>query len=429
MDVLKVLATKNNAFGETVVSSLLNYFLDPMADHGLGSAFLVSYLKALAPGMPFIDKALLERLSRIQLDSNLDVRVSAEWPGVESASGGRRIDSVLHITNGSRTYLIATEIKIYGRSSSDETQLGAYVDMLTEAKASIASESEEEAKSSDVQCGLAYIIPGDSRKGLALARSATAACREKGIAGVVVVPWAESDEVKGYDGLKSPMAMEAVIHDVLKRNYFGETSPADPGAVEIVRGLRNAALMNFDYRYLATSSHGQFPSNDAFLDGLEENQFVLLECFKKAAEKTLGANRLIANPLHTSIGVPLRSRPEPGKNNSLCRILTVDSYETGAILDRLVLQISKKYYDSNIEEIEKTLESCPLVATMTDMRPDGERLFHENGKKNEDVYRISFTADAERDEIQANAMTSWFASFLDTLKSAYHDDKGRTEAT
>ncbi len=36
MDVLKVLATKNNAVGETVVSSFLNYFLDPIADHGLG---------------------------------------------------------------------------------------------------------------------------------------------------------------------------------------------------------------------------------------------------------------------------------------------------------------------------------------------------------------------------------------------------------
>ena len=100
-----------------------------------------------------------------------------------------------------------------------------------------------------VQCRLAYIIPGDSRKGLAFARQVSVECREKGIAGVVLVPWAETDEVKGYEGEKVSIPKEAMLHDVLRRNCFGETSPADPGAVEIARVLRNAALKNFDYKH------------------------------------------------------------------------------------------------------------------------------------------------------------------------------------
>jgi hypothetical protein len=373
--------------------------------------------------MPFLEKGLLERLDRSQLDGNLDVRVAAEWPGVDSSSGGRRIDSVLHISDGNKTYLIASEIKIYGRSSSDETQLGAYVEMLTEARASFASDfaADPAGRNMEMHCGLAYIIPGDSKKGLAFAKAASDECHAKGIAGVVVLPWAESDEVKGYNGTKAMVPMEAVLHEVLRQNYYGETSPADPGAAEIARGLRNAALRNFDYKYLASSTRGQFPSNGAFLDGLDEDQLVLLECFRKAAVKTLGAKRLFANALHTSIGVPVRSQPEPGKNNSLCRILTVDAYETGAPLDRFVLQISKKYYAVGIEVVRTSLEACPLKAALTDTRPDGEMLFHENGKKNEPVYRITFTTELGKRNIQEEEMTSWFASFLETLKKAYSD--------
>lgn len=63
-----------------------------------------------------------------------------------------------------------------------------------------------------------------------------------------------------------------------------------------------------------TSAHGQFPNNDTFQDGLDEDQLVLLEYFKRTVEKTLGAKRLVANSLHPSIGVPIRNQSEPGKN-------------------------------------------------------------------------------------------------------------------
>jgi len=422
MDILRILATRNKAFGETVVSSIFNFLLDPYADHGFGSAFLVQYLRALAEHWTFLDGDTLKRLASCQLSEEPMVRVVAEWSSQESKQSGRRIDSLLQITLGKKLYLIATELKIYGRSSSDETQLQAYVEMLNEERVRYLEKLDEGQNYSpaDITCALAYLIPGDSKKGLEYARQATELCRKNNIHGVLVVPWAHAKEVEVYDGPLAVRSLEEVLRAVLEDSYYGEVSPADQGAVDIVRCLRNAAKKNFEYRYLGTyTRNGQFPDDVTFRDGLDDYQRTLLDCFTSAAERVLPRRPLRANPLHTSIGVPMKAQPMKGENNSLCRIMTVEAYETGVPLDRFVLQLSKQYYEAKIDIVKKALTAFPIKTELLDQDADGNPLFHENGKDNEPVYRIHFHPGNVDLEAKKDEIVGGFISLIESLKEAY----------
>lgn len=422
MDILRVLATRNKAFGETVVSSIFNYFLDPYADHGFGSVFLVQYLKTLTEHWTFLDEDTLKRLASCQLSEEPTVRVTAEWSSQESKQSGRRIDSLLQITLGKKLYLIATEVKIYGRSSSDDTQLQAYVEMLNEERERHIEKLDEGQNYSpaDIVCALAYLIPGDSKKGLEYARQATELCRKNNIYGVLVVPWAIAKEVETYDGPYTKKSLEEVLRAILEDSYYGEVSPADQGAVDIVRCLRNAAKKNFEYRYLGSySKSGQFPDDAIYRDGLDDAQRTLLDCFTSAAEKVLPKRPLRANPLHTSIGVPLKTQPKKGENNSLCRIMTVESYESVIPLDRFVLQLSKQYYETKIDLVKKALSAFPIKNELLDHDADGKPLYHENGKENEPVYRIHFYPGNQDMAAKRDEIVSGFVSLIESLKEAY----------
>ncbi len=422
MDILRVLATQNKAFGETVVSSIFNYLLDPYADHGFGSTFLVQYLRALSEHWDFLDEDMLKRLASCQLSDEPTVRVAAEWRSQESTQSGRRIDSLLQITMGKKLYLIATELKIYGRSSSDETQLQAYVEMLKEERARYLEKLEDGQNydPADITCALVYLIPGDSKKGLDYARQATDLCRKNDIQGVLVVPWAHAKEIDAYAGLHTTRSMEAVLHTVLEDTYYGEVSPADQGAVDIVRSLRNVAKKNFEYRYLGSFTRsGQFPDDGTYRDGLQEDQRTLLDCFTSAAEKALPKRPLRANPLHTSIGIPIRAQPKKGENNSLCRIMTVESYETGGPLDRFVLQLSKRYYESTIEGVRKALDAFPVKTELLDQDRGGKPFYHENGKENEPVFRIMFHPEAGMVGKNREAVVAGYSALIQAMLAAY----------
>jgi len=422
MDILRVLATRNKAFGETVVSSIFNYLLDPYADHGFGSAFLVQYLRILAERWDFLSRDVLERIATCQLSEEPIVRVAAEWSGEASAKSGRRIDSLLQITLGKKLYLIATEVKIYGRSASDDSQLKAYVEMLKEERERHIDGSEEADTydPADIVCALAYLIPGDSKKGLEYARETTELCRAIGIEGVLVVPWADANEVAAYDGFRTKRPMEAVLRAVLDDTYYGEVSPADQGAVDIVRAVRNAAKRNFEYRFLGTFSRsGQFPDDSTYRDGLQEDQLALLDCFTSAASKVLPKRPLRANPLHTSIGVPRTANPKKGENNSLCRIMTVESYKTGLPLDRFVLQLSKRYYESTIEGVRKALDAFPVKVQLLDKDLAGKPFHHENGKENEAVFRIMFHPEAGMVGKNREAVVTGYSALIQAMLAAY----------
>jgi len=422
MDILQVLATRNNAFGETVVSSIFNYLLDPYADHGFGSTFLVQYLRTLAEHWTFLDEPMLKRIASCQLSEEQMVRVIPEWNRQDSTQSGRRIDSLIQISIGKKLFIIATEVKIFGRSSSDETQLQAYVEMLNEERDRYLDITEEGQNygPSDITCALAYLIPGDSKKGLEYARDASALCWKNNIHGVLVVPWAHSKEVDTYSGSHTAKSLEEVLHAILEYSYYGEASPADQSAIDIVRCLRNASKKNFNYQELGTPSRTwQFPDYTTYQDRLEDNQRVLLDSFKSAVEKVLPKWSLRLNPLHTSIGIPLKAQPKKGENNSLCRIITVESYKTGGPIDRFVLQLSKQYYETKIDLVKKALSAFPIKTELIDQDADGRPLYHENGKNNEPVYRIQFYTGNQDLATKQDEIVSGFVSLIESLKEAY----------
>jgi hypothetical protein len=433
MDILKVLATKNSGLGETVVSSIFNYLLDPCADHGFGGAFLARYLSALSGSLGFLDEELLKRLRDCALADDPEVLVTPEWTYADSAADaaaaakgtGRRIDSALRIAWGKKLYLIATELKIYARSSSDDSQLEAYVKMLRDERRSYLEDPGEgrSYEASDIECALIYLIPGDSKRGLEYARKATKACLEEPrIHGVVVAPWARSKLVESYEGPRASKPMERIFYELLRDDYYGEASPADQEAAVIVRSLRNAARKNFDYAYLAPPSRsGQFPDDATYRDGLLEDHRSLLESFAGAAKEVLGAKRLVANPFHTSIGVPLRAEPERGRNNALCRILTVDSYRTGAPLGGFVLELGRKHYQDTRAAVEAAVDAFPIRAKLVEARDGGAPLYHESGKENEPVFRILFEPEEGAVKARRDPVTKGFAALIRALKDAYRD--------
>lgn len=420
MDILKIMATRNNGFGETVVSSLFNYLLDPYADHGFESRFLVRYLKALAEKLPTIDEHFLKRLEHCTDEDSPRIAVIPEWnvEGIEQK--WRRIDSVISIKYRNKAFLIATEVKIYGNSSSDDSQLPAYADMLNTVRQSYLDPSSEgfDPAIKEVHCALVYLIPGDADKGLKLADKAAADCKAKDIAGVIVLPWRITDKMKGYAGQRAATSVEEMFKDLLEENYYGAASPADQSALDIVRSLRSAALKNFDFRYLAGNTRSsQFPDDISYRNGLEANHLELFDYFKVAAQ-VLFAKKVTANPLHTCIGIPIRVNPAKGEYNTLCRVLTVDSYETGAALDLFVLQLTKKYYEASEAQINEALNTFPVKAWMTSTREDGTVLYHENGKQNEEVYRIYFSPAGSTLEGQKDAIVAGFCRLLELFKAS-----------
>ena len=421
MDILKIMATRNNGFGETVVSSLLNYLLDPYADHGFESRFLVRYLKALGDKLPMIDEQLLKRLEHCSDEDAPRIAVIPEFKIDADEQKRRRIDSVISIKDRSKVYLIATEVKIYKNSSSDDTQLSAYAEILEILRQSYLDPSSAgfDPSIKEVHCALVYLIPGDADKGLKLADKAASDCKAKDITGVIVMPWRMTDTMKGYTGQRAATSVEEIFKELLEENYYGAASPADQSALDIVRSLRNAALKNFDFKYLAGNTRtSQFPDDISYRNGLEATQLELLDYFKLAAAQVLAAKKVTANPLHTSIGIPIKTNPGKGEYNTLCRVLTVDSYETGAGLDRFVLQLTKKYYEASETQIKEILKTFPVVASMVATREDGTVLYHENGKQNEKVYRVYFDSDGSTLEAKKDAIVAGFGKLLELFKAS-----------
>ena len=423
MDILKVLAFNNDrAVRETVVSSIFNYILDPHGDHGFGSTFLGKYLDALKGHLPFIDKSLLAGIEAYAKNDDLDIEVMPEWArGNEESLKYRRLDSLLRIRNRDQLYLIGTEIKIYADSSSDKDQLDAYAEMLV-AQKNIAVE-EEGIDVGSISTALVYLVPGDSWKAFSFASSSSKYCESLGIHGVVIVPWwnPDSGRVKIEAGHKVvEVAMDQLLREFLDAELHGDISPVDKQAADAVRSLRNASLKHFDFSVpVSNASDARFPTNTDYEDALEPDQKILLDCFRAAA-KAEGIKRPIAgNPRHTSIGIPAKENPRDG-NNTLCRILTVQSYEDPIPRDDFVLQLSKPVYEKDISKIEEILRNFVIKAHMADRDERGKLYYHENGKQNEVVYRINFQTSATKLELQdQTTITGQYIVLLKALKEIF----------
>ncbi|MDZ7794728.1 MAG: PD-(D/E)XK nuclease family protein [Spirochaetia bacterium] len=388
MDVLKVLAFNNDkTVRETVVSSFLNYFLDPQGDHGLGSELLLEFLEYMQEEVPELKKEVLDSIRSYQKASSTFITVSPEWSGSgEGPSTRRRLDSLISIKHESMAFLIGIEVKLYEGSVSDSEQLSAYAQMLSDYKSEIV-DAEELAEDS-VYPVLCYLVPSDSSKASSYAKAAKKTCKELGVSGVYVMGWS---------------LVEGFIKHVLDKQNDGSISPADTHAMHILKSLRNAAIKNFRFELPVIRSAAKFPSNSQYEEALGENK-LLLDRLRRAIEIDGIKRPLTASPRHTAIGIPAVANPGKGQFNSLCRVVTVDSYEEGNVLEQFVLQIDKGIYEKGFDEIKTTLNAFEGRADITDKDEKGNQYYHPNGKADEPVYRIRFTGPSEDEDTDINGL-------------------------
>ena len=396
MDVLKVLAFNNDkTVRETVVSSFLNYFLDPQGDHGLGGEVLLEFLKYLQEPVPELKRdEVLDSIRSYQKASNTFVTVSPEWSGSEEGPlTRRRLDSLISIMHKSVAFLIGIEVKLYEGSVSDAEQLSAYAQMLSQYKSEVAG--TEELSEDSVHPVLCYLVPSGSSKAESFARAAEEECKSLGVRGVYILEWS---------------VVEGFIKHVLDKQNDGSISPADPHALHTLKSLRNAAINNFRFEPPVIRSAAKFPSNSQYEEELGENK-LLLDRLRLAVGEVIAKRSLTATPLHTSIGIPANPHPTSQGNNTLCRIITVDSYEEGNVLDHFVLQIDKAIYEKGLDEIKKVLGAFEGRASISDTDEKGRQFYHPNGKETEAVYRIYFTGPAKEE----NTDIEGFRRLLETL--------------
>jgi hypothetical protein len=327
MDFLKVLAYNNDrTIREPVVSSILNYVLSPIADHGLCSEVIVELVRALKGSCSFVDDELVKRLHSFAYDKSVDVKVSSEWmPSLRSEFGGRRIDSLIEIKVDAKVYLFGIEVKIYDDSAQDPKQLEDYAAMLAmhgELVLEALRQENERAKPEDVKAALVYLIPGSSSKAMGFAQSASAVCKDKNIEGVIVLPWWPLTGTTSLSGAKvSGSSMDTVLQNVITAVVQGKASPCDAHALDLIRSLRNA--INHAFVFAPERGQSSFIDGQEYEQGLSESARQLLNEFRKAARDEGIKRPLAASPRHTSIGVPFAS-PAEGKNNTLCNWSPLD---------------------------------------------------------------------------------------------------------
>jgi hypothetical protein len=413
MDFLKVLALNNvGKVQETVVTSILNYFLDPHADHGLGSQFLYQYLDAIKSYCPFFNDSpykILEKIKKYQQNDRFDITVYPEWQIEENNAG--RIDSLVKVKYEDNVYLIATEVKIYGASVKDPDQLEAYIEML-ETECSNIKEDEDV---SNCSAALVYLIPEGSKLAYQYAEKASEKCSDS-VNGIIVLSWKKPEKSKVGNKIKMvDGSMEQIIKSVIADYLNGATSPCDPNALDLLRCVRSASLDNFDYDILMEKVKGRFPTNQMYEENLKANppQEKLFKCFKKAFTDQDIEKKLYANSMHTVIGVPANPHPKPKAFNTLCQIRTVQSYSSMTPVNTFELQLPVKTYSPIFDDIVSLLQIFPIAGKISGKDKGGIQYFHEDGKKNKEVYRITFLETKKVDDFDEK---KWIESFEELIK-------------
>jgi hypothetical protein len=214
--------------------------------------------------------------------------------------------------------------------------------------------------------------------------------------------------------------MADIIGELLDAHQKGEISPVDSHAADLARSLRSAALKRFDFSMMtAPNGAARFPDNESYENGLVPYQREVLTCFRAAA-KLAGCKRpLIANALHTSIGIPAQDAPLVKKNNTLCRILTA-SYETAEPMHDFIIQIAKPIYEQHLDLIKRNLSNMVIPYILQEVGLDGKPLYHENGKQNEPVYRILFPSNGdELGSDKKNSLHGQFANLLEVMRKIF----------
>jgi len=220
--------------------------------------------------------------------------------------------------------------------------------------------------------------------------------------------------------MQAACSMSDIIFKVLEAVNTGSISPVDAHALDIVRSLRNASINGFDFKSTwAGDRNNRFPDNVCYEESLLDNDRLLLDLFRNAANLIGITRSLSANSLHTSIGIPAKASPEKGQNNTLCRIITVSSYEEAIPIKSFVLELTKAVYEARLDKVAASLAIFPIKAMCNDKSPEAKEYFHENGKNEEKVYRITFDIGQENLESKKEVIVKAFQSLLLEWRSLF----------
>jgi hypothetical protein len=316
--------------------------------------------------------------------------------------------------------LIGTEVKIYEDSSQDPTQLDDYAAMLAmhrELVSETPNLSGVREAERTVKVALVYLVPGSAEKSFAFARNAVKACREHGIEGIIVLPWWKPEaSAATKDIVFARTPMDQILNAIIQQYLYGAISPCDPHAMDVVRSLTHAIGRKFNFK--PERGESRFVVGSDYESGLTPYSRILLEQFRQAAANEEIKRPLTASPRNTSIGIPFKLSPEKGVNNTLCRIETVESYETGKPRTTFVLELSRKIYEKDIPVIKETITSSVLKGQVDNRQGQ----YHENGKNDEEVIRIKFTETESEisDDVQAK-MKNQFQALIVVLRKIFQN--------
>ena len=378
MDFLRIISQYNTQrLSETLLSSFLNYFLSPQEDHGFGYTVLSRYFEKLG----LIDADGI-RDSRAFWSKRPDVGVFHEHDlGTELG----RIDSLVRVTYGSDVWIVGTEVKIHDASAKNvskggQLQLSRYFgalhklttpdspvlreigcgdsdDLRRELLESVGCDESNKLKS----VTLAYLVPTAS---MVWGKEAKAFWKQCGKwigrsdwaeAAFRIVPWASAEQTRASFSQDDPVRMHItkesladIVHSILEDQVHGRAPQCDLHALHLLRCIQYAASNDFKYDF--AFRYGKFASQEEFWSTLDANgEAEVFDALSKASR----AKRVSANPLHSTIGIPV-TIPKERPDNSLLAIRTSASYDEPQTLDYVELEFSTAVYTR--EALQKAMD-------------------------------------------------------------------------
>ncbi|MGI9306187.1 MAG: PD-(D/E)XK nuclease family protein [Gammaproteobacteria bacterium] len=219
MNIFTVLNQGNSRLHETSISAVLAYFLNPKADHGLGSAFLQAFLNHRG-----INKLLPENYSVVKSEVELE----------RAFPGNNNIDIVIDLCNdsGEIVHCLIIENKI-NPDAANETQLTRYY--------KAARGYEDYNKNRKVAITVVFITPAKKAKKLTDEFNHLTKMDKKDKK--VELHW--TGPKSGKDSIQ-----KIIREEILKKESMGEISPIGEYVKHTLKAFAMHLSEDNDYEFL-----------------------------------------------------------------------------------------------------------------------------------------------------------------------------------
>lgn len=375
---------KNGNSNEVIFSSVYNYLIDRYETHGLRDVFINKIISTL-PSVEGKEKfTSSDDIVQIEVEPEHRLKSPDKWVG--------NIDSYLLLEDkkNQKKYVIATEVKILdssanNRDSNNEKQIIRYNNALI----------GEEGISNYI---FIFLVPSTSSN-ICINEFNELLNTKPKPTNCYILFWKKCDTKKieieeQYIGESS---IESIIEEILSEESKGDINPLSIETKYLLKSLKLFIKNDFN-RTLIASEKGIFPSRQDYLKNLPIDHRELYNYIEEIVGKKL---QIRTN--HTSVGIPYKSNPEPGINNTLFRITTCKNYYKKAeekeanIVKNLELELNYNIFnnDEYKDRCKKIFNSFAEINTIKEE-------FHRNGTKNEKVFFIKFNEGLgeELDEIK-----------------------------